>query len=221
MVTFDETQAGSDNRGLIRKIQKALGFLAPTTVDLPDSLFEVGGGLIDLKTLGFLPVGMVTPDGYKFGRDVEKEDIDALGYASPVRSDVTKVTRSVTMTLLESGRKHIQELKFGTDLTTKTQDPVTGEVVFDEPDLPVGQEYRLLVLGSDGPTANNWILGRGYGLVKLASTGEEAWGQSGAVQSEITLDVFTDDAVGGPVRHYSGGTGAVLAKLDTGYTQGV
>src|SRR5438046_10729416 len=97
MPTFATQMAAADERALIRKIQRAIGFLAPKTVDLPTSLYNAGS-LIDLKAEGFLPVGIISPDGWSFGRDISKEDIDALGYASPVRSDTTKVARSVTFT---------------------------------------------------------------------------------------------------------------------------
>jgi len=106
MPTFQTIQQEADNRNLIRKIQRAVAFLAPTSVELPTTLFEAGGTLVDLKAAGWLPFGLVTPDGYEFGRDVSKEDVSALGYASPVRSDVTEVARSVKMTALETGRKH-------------------------------------------------------------------------------------------------------------------
>lgn len=221
MPTFATIQQEADERALVRKIQKAVAFLAPKSVDLPETLFGVGGALIDLKALGYLPVGLVTPDGFEFGRDVSKNDISALGYASPVRSDVEAVARAITFTALETGKKHMQELSYGTDLTAVTQDPTSGEIVIDEPDLPVGQEYRLLILGSDGPAAENWILGRGYGSVKLASTDSQTWGTSDAVQQSYTFDVFTDDEIGSPVRHYIGGTGAVTHKLALGFTQGV
>jgi len=216
--TFDTIRQDSDERALIRKIQKAVAFLAPTTVDLPETLFGVGGALIDLKTLGWLPVGLVTPDGYEFGRDISKEDVTALGYASAVRSDITEVARSVTMTPLETGRKHMLELTYGTDLSAVTQDVTTGEIVIDEPDLPVGQEYRLLIVGSDGPAAANWILGRGYGAVKLASTDSQKWGTGDPVSQPLTFDVFTDSEIGTPVRHYIGGTGAVTHKTVMGFT---
>jgi hypothetical protein len=218
--TFDTIRQASDERALIRKIQKAVAFLAPTTVDLPDSLFESGGSLVDLKAEGFLPIGIVSPDGYEFGRDINKEDVTALGYASAVRSDITEVARSVTFTPLETGRKHMLELTYGTSLSATTQDATTGEVVFDEPDLPVGQEYRLLVIGSDGPAADNWILGRGYGVVKLASTDSQKWGTGDPVQQPLTFDVFTDSEIGTPVRHYIGGTGAVKHKAVRGFTAG-
>lgn len=218
MPTFATIQQDADNRNLIRKIQKAVAFIAPNTVTLPPSLFDVGGALIDLKAAGWLPFGIVTPDGYEFGRDVNKEDVSALGYASPVRSDITEVARSVKVTALETGRKHMLELTYGTDLSAVTQATATGEVVIDEPDLPVGQEYRLLVIGSDGPAADNWILGRGYGSVKLAATDSTKWGTGDPVQQSFTFDVFTDDAIGTPVRHYIGGTGAVKNKTEMGFT---
>ena len=221
MPTFATIQQEADNRALVRKVQKAVAFIAPTSVELPESLFDVGGALVDLKALGYLPVGLVTPDGYEFGRDVSKSDVSALGYASPIRSDVESVARSVTMTALETGKKHMLELTYGTDLTAVTQAVASGEIVFEEPDLPVGQEYRLLIIGSDGPAAENWILGRGYGSVKLASTDSQTWGTSDAVQQAYTFDVFTDAEIGTPVRHYLGGTGAVTHKTALGFTAGV
>lgn len=219
MPTFDALQQEADNRNLVRKIQKAVAFLAPKTVDLPDSLYTTGE-LTDLAAAGWLPVGLVSPDGYSFSREMERENIDALGYASPVRSDVTTVPRQVTFTALEKGRKHMMELLYGTNLDSVTQDPATGEIVIDEPDLPVDAEYRLLIIGSDGPTAENWIMGKGYGSVKLANGGAETWGREGAVSTEITLDVFTDDELGVPVRHYIAGTGAVAHADVLGYTAG-
>ena len=220
MPTFDTIRQEADERALIRKIQKAVAFVAPNTVDLPTTLFGVGGQLVDLKALGWLPVGMVTPDGYEFGRDINKEDVTALGYASAVRSDITEVARSITMTPLETGRKHMLELTLGTDLTAVTQNPTTGEIVIDEPDLPVGQEYRLLILGSDGPAAENWILGRGYGAVKLSATDSQKWGTGDPVQQPLTFDVFTDGEIGTPIKHFMGGTGAVKHKLALGFTAG-
>jgi len=220
MPTFATIQQDSDNRNLVRKIQKAVAFLAPTSVDLPTTLFGVGGALIDLKTAGWLPVGLVTPDGYEFGRDISKSDVSALGYASPVRSDVDSVARSVKFTALETGKRNLLEVTYGTDLSATTQAAASGEVVFDEPDLPVGQEYRLLIIGSDGPAADNWILGRGYGSVKLASTDSQKWGTSDAVTQSYTFDVFTDAEIGTPVRHYQGGTGAVKAQAALGFTAG-
>lgn len=216
MPTFQQVQRDADNRKLIRKIQKAVAFLGRADVELPESLYQ-GGSLIDLKAEGWLPVGIVTPDGYSFAREPESEDIDGLGYASPVRSDTTRVARSVTFTPLESGRKHMYELRYGTDLSGVTQDATTGEIVFDEPDLPVDAEYKLLVLGSDGPADENWVMGKGYFSAKVSGTAEEVWGREGAVSSQITLNIFSGEESGVPVRHFIGGTGAVKHKDVLGF----
>lgn len=205
MPTLAELQTEYDSRGLVRKIQRAVGLLAPMDVDLPEALTDEDSLPIDLKAEGFLPIGIVSADGYNFASDIEKDDIDALGYSSFVRSDITRVARTVSFTAMETGRKHLSELLHGVDLSGVTMG-ANGEIVWDEPDLPLGQEFRFLVVGSDGPAATNWIIGKGFPSVKLASVGEEAWSKEGALQREVTLDVFTDEDAGYPVRHYLGGT---------------
>lgn len=217
MPTIQEQIVAADRRGLVRKIQKALAMLAPTSVDLPASLYGTDGQLIDLAALGFLPVGIVTKDGYTFGREVETTEVDGLGY-SVVRTDIDKVTRSVKFTPIETGRKHMYELTLGTDLSGVTMDPATGEVVFDEPDIPVQGEYRLIVLGKDGPADNEWIMGRGYGLVQMSESAESVWGGEDAVSQEITLSVMSDEDTGTPVRHYLAGTGPLRYAEDIGFT---
>ena len=217
MTTVPELQAANDRTGLIRKIQRAVGFLAPRTVELPAALTDPTSGELQELPEGYLPVGIVTPDGYRFSGDMEKDDVDALGYASPVRSDIIRNPRQIVLTGLEYGRRHMLELQYGVDLSGVTQ-AAGGEITFDELDLPIGAEYRLVVIGDDGPAANNWLLGRGYPRVKLAAVGEVAWAKEGALQTEYTLDVFTDEEEGTPVRHYIAGTGALAAAADLGFT---
>lgn len=210
-----ELQTENDNRGLIRKVTRAVAFLAPTTVDLPETITGADGALEELPT-GWLPVGIVTPDGYTFGADIDKDEIDALGYASPVRTDIMSVLRSVAFTPLEYGRRHMLELVYGQDLSGVTA-TAGGEITFDEVDMPINAEWRLLIIGDDGPASENWLLGRGYPRVKLAERSEEQWQKEGAISSELTLDVFTDQDLGTPVRHYIGGTGATENAAALGF----
>lgn len=216
--TLDTMRQDFDSRQLVRKIQKAIAVIAPKSVDLPDSLYGTGGALIDLKALGWKPVGLVSPDGYSFARDVESEQIDALGYATPARKDTTRVPRSITFTPVEHGKRHMLELVYGVDLSTVPQDPTTGEIVWEEPDLPVDAEYRFMVIGADGPADEQWHLGKGYGAVKLSAGGTDTWGGENAIGGEITLDVYVDDEIGTPVRHFMGGTGAVKHKDVLGFS---
>ncbi|GAA2545658.1 hypothetical protein HD598_002167 [Neomicrococcus aestuarii] len=220
MSTVETERKDFDSRALVRKTTVGLACFAPKTVELPATLLTSATEIVDLSTLGFIPIGMVTREGYTFSGEIEKEDVDALGYYSPVRSDVTRVPRTVSMTLLESGKKAIQELVRGTKIT-ETQSATTGEVVFDEPDLPNFDEVRLIVVSADGPLSNHWIEGRGFFAAKISSLGEETWAHEGAHQRQVTFDIFNDDVEGVPVRHYFGGSGAILAKDILGYAQGV
>jgi hypothetical protein len=215
--TLEELRQEADSRSLVRKIQIALGMLAPITAELPESIYGANGSIMDFKAAGYKPVGLVTPDGYSFTREISTSDVNALGYTSAIRTDTDTVVRGINFTALESGKRHLLELKYGVALTGVEQDPVTGEIVWDEPDLPINEEYRFVVLGADGPALENWIQGRGFGRVKLTSSGDETWGQEGAVQHEFGLNVFTDDELGSPGRHYLGGTGALKHKALLGF----
>ncbi|OMH30653.1 hypothetical protein [Tersicoccus sp. Bi-70] len=217
MPTPAELQQSADNRSLIRKIKKAMAFVGGDDAVLPETLFETATSLVDLKEANYKSLGIVTADGWTFGRDVSKEDVDALGYASPVRSDTTAVARTVSSTFLEHGRRHMLEIALGTDLSDVEQDPVTGEIVFDEQDLPVDKEYKLVILGVDGPADNQWLVGRGYGAAKVASTDDVSWGKSDPLQNAITWDIFNDELTGTPTRHYLGGTGALKQKDALGF----
>src|SRR5699024_11504890 len=98
-MTVAELQDANDRPNLVRKIQRAVAFLAPKSATLPDTLFGTNGDLTELPA-DYKPVGIVTADGYVFGDALDKEDIEALGYVSPVRSDITPVARSIKIATL-------------------------------------------------------------------------------------------------------------------------
>src|SRR5690625_3919548 len=148
MVTVAEMQSQNEHAALVRKVLHWVGLVAPMDVDLPDELTDGSGELIAVPT-GWTSIGLVTPDGLTFGRDTEKDDIPALGHASPVRSDITGVERSVSFTSLEYGRKELLEIWFGQSLDGLEPDE-GGEVVIDEVDLPMGLERGPPFLGGGG-----------------------------------------------------------------------
>ncbi|HET8536084.1 MAG TPA: hypothetical protein VFL73_02790 [Solirubrobacteraceae bacterium] len=199
-------KAAADTTAAVHKALEALAFLAPMTVELPTAITDVSKEPIDLITAGFKPIGLVTPDGYTFGGDVEKSEVEALGYSVPVRSDIIKAPKTISFTALESDRKDLAELLYGMDLSGITAG-ANGEVTFDEPAVPLGSEYRLLLIARDGTAASPYYRGRGYGRVKLANVPEEVWSASDPRQYPIELDVLVDDDLGTPVRHYIGGKG--------------
>ena len=216
MPTFDSLKSASDNRNLVRKTKGALMFLAPTSAALPESLMSGPAELAALPS-AWWPVGLVTPDGYTFAADTTTEDVEALGYIEPVRSDITKVAKSIQVTVYETLKRNVQQLIYGVDLSSVTQDTTTGEIHWDEAPVPMQEEFRALVVSQDGPASDQWLVGKGYPLVKLAEVPEETWNASDAVQLQLTLNVFTDTTLGTPCRHYFGGTGPLKHKDALGF----
>lgn len=219
MATFDELHTEAHRRSLIRKAIKSIAFIRKKDADNKpiEILFAGPGAFIDLKSEGWLPIGLVTDDGYTFGRDTNVDDITSHGFANPTRKDVVSVERSVTTTIQEYGKRHIEELIQGADLSGVTQNAQTGEVVTDEQDLPTPGAYELLVVAMDGPVDQRWYLGKFFPSVQLSEASEEAWGKEGAIEREVTFDVFTDEELGFPVRHFIGGPAAAASKDILGY----
>ena len=212
MTTISEMRRESDNRKLVFKPNKAVSFIGLPGVTVPESLYE-GGQLRNFKEEGWLPSGLVSSEGYTFAREMNREEITALGYTSPILNPVTTVPRTITFTPFENIRAHMLAIALGTDVSNVPMDPQTGEVVIDEPDMPVDLDFAFLVLGESGPADEHFVRGKGYFSVQLQGTAEEVWGSEGTNAQEWTLNVYAGEESGIPVRHYFGGT-AMLAHKD-------
>ena len=60
-------------------------------------------------------------------------------------------------------------------------------------------------------------MGRCFPSVKLGKIPEETWSPSDPVKFDLEFDVFTDEILGTPCRHYIGGTGALKALDAIGF----
>ena len=196
----------------VRKALNVLGFIAPMTAALPEAITEAGGALKELPA-EYMPLGVFTTDGGAITPEVSVEDVEALGYAEPVRSDLTKSAKTVKLTILEAFRKHNLELVHGIDLSQVKADKNTGEIVFDEPSLPILKEHRLLVVSADGPVDDEYLMAWGFPRVKLSSLPETALKATDAIQGALEFKVLSDEVLGTPCRHYLGGSG-VLKHVD-------
>lgn len=205
MPTFSQLKAAADNASQVRKVLEAIAFWIPMSEPLPDALLDADKSLLALPE-GAVPLGIVTKDGYKFSTEVSKQETDAFGYGNPVRTDIDKAPKSIEFTLMQDGRQLVASLVYGMDLSG-VPTLATGEVVFDEPPIPVMEEGRLVLIGRDGVGLKENFRGRGYPRVKLAEVPEEAWTTDNPIQYPLKFDVLTDDELGTPCRHYLGGKG--------------
>lgn len=216
-VPFTDLKNSSDNPNLVRKILEAVAFVAPEDGDEISALTDATGGLVAIPT-NYLPVGLVTPDGYTFGDDTTTEDVAALGYTSPVRTDITGQTRTVAFTALEALKKSLLELAYGVDLSGVTQS-ASGEIVFDHPDRPLQRFYRLLVIGRDGSGSGEWFRAKWFPRASITSFPEEVWSSADPVQFPITLSTYVDEEVGTGERDFIAGAAAVTAASALGFAQ--
>jgi hypothetical protein len=216
---FAEIKTAADSPTLVRKILEAVAFLAPPTVALPTTITDATGVLKALPA-GFWPLGIVTKEGYAREIDVEKEEAEGFGYSNPIRTDITKAPSTITVTPQEYGRRNLLEVIYGMSLATITQ-ALNGEIVFDEPPLPVLSEYRLIRIGRDGAPDSEWLIGDGFPRVKLSSLPADTWSAGDPFAHELKFDVFDDEVLGTACRHYIGGTAPRTAGMRTalGFTQ--
>lgn len=213
MVTFASIKTAADSPTQVRKVLEAVAFLAPEATAAITSLTTADGVLSAIPN-GYIPVGLVTRDGYTFGGDTETEAVDALGYAQPVREDIVGYTRTVTFTAYEVFRKDILALAYGMDLSAVSQALASGEITFDRPAIPEQKFYRLVVIGKDGSGDNEIYRAKFFPRVSLTSIPEEAW-NSEALRFEITLSTYVDDVLGTGEREFIAGPGADAAATRT------
>lgn len=202
-VTFEELQAQSDNANLVRKIQQALVFLAPMDTELPTKMTGKEHKLRELQK-GFFPIGMFTTDGINISTEAESEGVKAFGYGSDVRTDKKSESNTIKVTAFETLKKNLLQITLGMDLSDAEIDE-EGELVFDRPQLPIGTQYRLLMIGRDGPANNQWLIGYLFPKVELESAPEEPWG-SDALTAELSFKTLADPKAGFSRRVFLGGT---------------
>ena len=90
----------------VRKALNVLAFVAPLTAAVPDALTGASGAMKQLSA-DWTPMGIFTTDGGEITPDVSVDDVDGLGYAEPVRSDLTKATKTIKLNIFELFRKEM------------------------------------------------------------------------------------------------------------------
>lgn len=218
--TIEAVKKKYNKTGNVRKALNVVALWAPMTTSVPDAITEAGGVLKELSD-EWVPMGTFTTDGATISTDVTVDDVEALGYAEPVRSDLTKASKTVKLSVFELATKGMQELIYGVDLSQVKANKTTGEVVFDESLLPVMREVRLLVISADGPVDDEWLMGWCFPRVKLSSFPEIGLKASDPISGELEFKTFSDETLGTSARHYLGGSGMIRHRDITGFTVAV
>ena len=200
----------------VRKALNVLAIVAPITTAVPESLTDAGGALKEIPA-EWTPLGIFTTDGGEITPDVTVDDVDGLGYAEPVRSDLTKATKTIKLNVFELFRKEMLSLTHGVDLSQVKANATTGEVVFDDPLLPSIPEKRLLIIAADGPADDEWLLGWCFTRAKLVSMPTIPLKATDPITGDLEFKAFADEMTGTACRNYYGGSAMLKHRDITGF----
>ncbi|NIH72216.1 hypothetical protein [Auritidibacter ignavus] len=217
MATIEALMAEGHNRKLRRHGGlKQIVYLAPQSVEVPTSLFSSGNELIDPVRIGFHPVGLLTDDGVEFNDSFEVEGSSSVGYTSNTREDPGETERGISVTLQESYNKFVEGVVRGADYSGLEMSE-NGEVVFDDPSLPILTEYRGLVLSVDGPPEDQWIMGKLYFALQLSSRDAYSWAKGVTMDRPVSFTALDDAVEGIPSREIIAGTGPLRHAKALGF----
>ena len=201
----------------VRKALNVLAFVAPITTAVPDALTGASGAMKELSA-DWTPLGIFTTDGGEITPDVSVDDVDGLGYAEPVRSDLTKATKTIKLNIFELFRKEMLSLTHGVDLSQVKANATTGEVVFDDPLLPSIPEKRLLLVAADGPADDEWLMGWCFTRAKLVSMPTIGLKATDPITGDLEFKAFAAEAAGTACRNYYGGSAMLKHRDITGFS---
>lgn len=211
--TFDTVKG--HNADLIRKVLRMAVFVAP---------YETGSvitSLVDGTNQ------LVIPDLYESVGVLHKEnalavtpsmtvsEVSGYGYGQTLRRDIVSRTNTVAFTMLESKRRTF-ELYFSVDLSGVTATSVASgknEIVFDEPDRPDTNYWRLLTVGVDGDGADTIYLADFYPRVTLAEVGALSSSETDPRQYAVTMGTDADTVLGTSHRQFIAGPGLSTADI--------
>lgn len=214
--TFAEMKKKFDHSELVRKALESVAFIAPKGTAIPETITDASGKLVALPEQWW-GLGIVTPDGYQFEAETTKTEVDGHGYSTPVRSDIDKVPRTITVTALEKYKRQFIEMTEGVDLKNVKQ-KASGEIVYDTPAIVSLGEYCMIVYVRDAKLGEEWLQARAFPLVKLGEIPAESWNNE-AQQTPLKFDVLIDTSVGYVQRNFIAGSGPKKYKDLLGFTQ--
>lgn len=217
--TFKNIHGRAHSRRNIRKAIQTAGFLARRSqVDPPQTLFSVEDGVakvVDLADAGFTAIGMVTVDGFNFEREDSNSEVQSQGFVTATREDLETSERSVSFTVQEVQKRALQEFMNGTRYDDV--EVVEGEVVKRNPEMPMHDEWCLVVVALDGAEGNEYLDAKVLPTIKVQTVGGEQWGGDSERNREITAKVYVDDELGVPEIDIMGGQGFLRTAEDLGW----
>lgn len=213
--SFDALQSAKGK--LIRKALGGFVLVADMDTDIPEKLMaDAAGNLVDLKALGYTPLGWLTKgDGINFSRDTEQQETESFGALEPTRVDFTKDTTSAAFRCQETNKQTLS-LYYNKDLDSVTFDK-NGELSFDQDRQPATIYRRAIYIAKDGNGDDAKYIAKVMPRAILAEVQEQAWSPESELSYGLTLKATQDEEAGFAVRHIFAGPGFAKLAGDMGF----
>lgn len=178
------------------------------------TLFDADGSLKPLPA-GYEDQGLLSTDGFSFGREISTSNVSAFGRTTPVRSDVTGDTDTLNFVAIETNRQTI-ELGTGAVLTAGSRDAANGALEIKKPVRPKARVYRWLSVAQDENEYGELYVCRYLPRGKITAYGDQAFTSGDdPIGWSATITGENDSSWGSPGSWLFGGPGwnALLAKM--------
>lgn len=204
MPAFEEIK--ESNTENLWKALNVLVAIAEFSVDplTKTTIFSTDGKSLLALPTGWHQLGLVTEDMLSWGREIESSEVTSGGESEPGRTDVKKVSKSLTTTVQEVNKTTLGLIK-GMDLSAVTADS-KGIVELTEPDRPRFRYFRVAAFAADEGALGERYRIRQFFRARITETGEEAWqNEDDSMSCELTFGAFKDHAIGSSTREWFGG----------------
>lgn len=214
MATYDDLAEKQEE--LVRKPLDGSLFFSGLTDDTVDenTLFGPAGALQELPT-GWGDLGLLTPDGMGFSREVSNSDIMAFGRQTPVRSDITNDSTTLNFVAIETNLKTIG-MATGATIAPGARSATTGALMIRKPPRPTPKQYRVLAMAVDNTEDGEIIICRYLPKAKVTGFSDQSLGGTdNAIEWGATLTSQFDKELGFSEAWIFGGPGwnALLTKM--------
>jgi hypothetical protein len=164
-----------------------LMYLAPLNTAAPTGFADPSAAWINL--------GWITTDGGLFKIDEESKDVDAAGSLEPIRTLMTKSTKSLQVTFLEGLNPAVRSLY--DNVPVASLEPATGVASYDLPDKPNDLRYAFVADTMDGDKRMRFYMPNG----KVVERGDEQPQTTDVMNVQMTFKFYKGSS-GAAVKRY-------------------
>lgn len=171
-----------------------------------------GSSLTGYKDLGYLQDA-----GIVFSNSITTSDVTGLQSLTPLRTDITADTTTLTLTPEETNQQTIA-LYEGVDPASIQTLATNGVLRLDRPAAPTPRYVQVLAIASDSQSNGDIIFMKFFPKMLLTARQDQTMAKDGVWTYGVTLSAYKDDTLGFASSTVFGGAGFLARKTGMGFS---